>query len=76
MSLKDDIAMVLNRHSAENESGTPDFILAQFLVGCLAAFDDAVRRRETWYGRDSDLTWVPGGYPLAPPAQNLTKETR
>ncbi len=52
MTLREDIRSAINRHSAENGSNTPDFILAQYLEACLAAFDVAVQRRETWYGRD------------------------
>jgi hypothetical protein len=47
------IAAALNRFSAENNSNTPDFLLAHFLLGCLAAFDSVVPQRETWYGRDN-----------------------
>jgi hypothetical protein len=43
---------LLNRHSQENASDTPDFILAQFLLNCLAAWNQGVQQRETWYGRD------------------------
>jgi hypothetical protein len=39
----------LNCHSAETASDTPDFILAEFLVGCLDAFDRAVVARNRWY---------------------------
>jgi len=39
-----------------NESNTPDVILAQFLLGCLAAFTVATQQRETWYGRDASPT--------------------
>lgn len=49
--LADEIQNVLNRHSAENESNTPDFILAEYLTDCLAAYDKAVQRRAAWYGR-------------------------
>lgn len=45
-----DIAAALNRYSAENGSDTPDFVLAEFLVGCLGAFDKGVNERECWYG--------------------------
>lgn len=41
---------LINRHSRENGSNTPDFILAQFLFGCLYYFDEAVNRRTDWYG--------------------------
>ena len=43
----------INRHSMENASNTPDFILAMFLENCLRAWNEAVQQRETWYGRDA-----------------------
>ncbi len=55
------IAKALNRFSAENASNTPDFILAQYLLGCLAAWNQATQQRETWWGRDARPTEpVPG----------------
>lgn len=42
---------LLNRHSAEGGSNTPDWILATFLLDCLAAFDAAVLARASFYGR-------------------------
>lgn len=51
--LRADIEQAINRNSAENGSDTPDFILAQFLMRCLGAFDVAVQQREGWYGRES-----------------------
>lgn len=53
MTLEQALTDTLNRASAENASNTPDFILAQYLLGCLAAFDTATQQRETWYGRDA-----------------------
>lgn len=50
-SLEAKLREVINCHSAENGSDTPDFILAQYLHHCLNAFDYAVRKREEWYGR-------------------------
>lgn len=47
-TLRDDIVAAINRHSAENGSNTPDFILGDYLVSCLAAFDVAVTRRGQW----------------------------
>lgn len=38
---------LLNRHSAENGSDTPDFILAEYLIRCLVSFDYAVRYRDS-----------------------------
>jgi hypothetical protein len=37
-------------HSMENGSNTPDFILANYLVDCLRAFERASNQREHWYG--------------------------
>lgn len=51
MSLRKDLEAAINRHRAENGSNTPDFILAEYLIVCLAAFDMTVRKREAWYGR-------------------------
>lgn len=45
-----DLAAVLNRHSRENGSNTPDFILADYLLGCLEGFDRCASAREKWYG--------------------------
>jgi hypothetical protein len=44
-----DLAKLINRHSKENGSETPDFILATYLKECLEAFDKAVVTREQWY---------------------------
>lgn len=49
----DELASVLNRFSRENASNTPDWILAQYLMACLAAWNVGVQQRETWYGRDA-----------------------
>lgn len=48
---RDAIETVINSYSMENGSNTPDFLLAEYLTDCLAAFDKAVTAREKWYGR-------------------------
>ena len=50
-TLRERIQHSINCVSAENGSNTPDFILAEFLTDCLAAFDKASRAREKWYGK-------------------------
>lgn len=45
-SLEKELRDLLNRHSVENESDTPDFVLSQYLLDCLAAYNCAVRARE------------------------------
>jgi hypothetical protein len=47
-----EIAEVINRHSRENGSDTPDFILAAYLVNCLFAFDQAASWRAKWHSQD------------------------
>lgn len=42
---------LINCHSMENGSDTPDFMLAEYLSDCLRAFDKAVSARERWYDR-------------------------
>lgn len=62
-----ELQSLLNRHSRESASGTPDFILAEYLSGCLSLFHDAVNRREAWHGR---VTSAPPT-PLTSPADTL-----
>lgn len=65
--LRKEIETSINRASAENGSNTPDFILAEYLVDCLAAFDKASRAREKWYGKGlSPRVGGSGEYPIAP----------
>jgi hypothetical protein len=54
-SLENDLQKVLNKHSAENDSGTPDFILAAYLQDCLAAFNKTVIARTAWRGESVEL---------------------
>jgi hypothetical protein len=48
-AFRKELEAVINRHSRENGSNTPDFILAEFLIGCLVSFDRATRSRTEWY---------------------------
>ena len=45
-----ELRALLNKHSRENGSNTPDFVLASYLIECLVAFDRAVGMRVSWYG--------------------------
>jgi len=47
----EELRKLLNKKCQENSSNTPDFILANFLLNSLEAFNAAVRDRELWYGR-------------------------
>ena len=41
---------LINRYSMESQSDTPDFILAEFILGCLATFANTAKKRDEWYG--------------------------
>jgi hypothetical protein len=56
-----ELEALINAHSVENGSNTPDFILAQYLMGCLAVWNAGIQRREQWYGRAPAL---PASVPL------------
>lgn len=45
-----DLQIVINSYSKENGSNTPDYILAQYLKGCLDNFNKIVMLRSDWYG--------------------------
>jgi oligoribonuclease NrnB/cAMP/cGMP phosphodiesterase (DHH superfamily) len=44
-----ELCSLLNKHSCENASDTPDWILADFLMGCLNCFNSTLKKREKWY---------------------------
>ena len=45
---------LINKNSLEIMSGTPDFILAEYLEHCLNAFDYAVLQRDKWYKEEKE----------------------
>jgi hypothetical protein len=55
-ALQKDFEHCINRNSIENESNTPDFVLAEYLVACVEAWNVGCRARDKWY----DVTLGPG----------------
>jgi hypothetical protein len=49
-NFRKELESLINRHSMENGSDTPDFILAEYLTRCLENFDATTKRRDGWYG--------------------------
>lgn len=43
---------LINKYSIENMSDTPDYILANYMSACLAAYNSAVTSRDEWFGVD------------------------
>lgn len=54
---RNELESLINRTSMEQAGGnTPDFVLAEYLVACLAAFDHATKTRDQWYGIAEKVT--------------------
>lgn len=49
-----ELSSLLNRHSKENDSNTPDYQLAVFIIECLQVFTNAVTARDAWYGMNPE----------------------
>lgn len=58
--LSSEIERLINEHNRENVSDTPDFILAQFLMQSLEAFEAATNWRTKWYGGNGNVQYMPG----------------
>jgi|SRR6185312_6477137 len=50
LTFEEALEKLINKHSQENGSNTPDFILSKFLYECLEAFNHGIKQREKWYG--------------------------
>ena len=51
-NFRKELETLINKHSLENGSDTPDFILADYVCKCLKNFDEIIQAREQWYGRN------------------------
>ena len=49
LSFLREVQNLINKHNKENDSDTPDFILAQYLNNCLTNFNLAQQQRSDWY---------------------------
>jgi len=76
------LATLINEYSKENDSDTPDFILARYLNAVLNNFNAAVMDREQWYGRIRHVEDIGSGNspeyddtghppPILPPSSNI-----
>lgn len=50
-TFQEKVEELINKFSLENDSDTPDFILALYLRMCLQVFNIIIEKREEWYGR-------------------------
>jgi hypothetical protein len=49
ITFQDELIALINKHSMTDDSGTPDHLLADYLVRCLQTWNDATQARENWY---------------------------
>lgn len=54
-TFRESLTHIINCHSRESFSNTPDYLLASYLLDCLSAFDRTVNAREAWHGRATSL---------------------
>lgn len=51
----EELQCLINRYSIENESNTPDFILAKYMLTSLINWQDTCKAREEWYGKKMSI---------------------
>lgn len=45
-----ELQSLINRHSKENDSDTPDYLLAEYLVKCMDNYALIIKKRDAWFG--------------------------
>lgn len=57
--LRKEIEAAINRCNGERGSNTPDYILADYFMGCLSSFDAATVARDKWQRAGAEsITWT------------------
>jgi len=52
LTFQEELENLINRHSKESASNTPDYVLAKYLNNCLEAFDQAIQMRHSHSQKD------------------------
>jgi hypothetical protein len=55
LTFSQELQHLLNKHSMENLSGTPDWILMEYLRKCLETWDACIMMRADWRGESVEL---------------------
>ncbi len=50
LTFEKELESILNQYSKENESNTPDFILAEYLLTCLDNYNKTIKARDYFIG--------------------------
>jgi len=49
-----ELIRLINQYSQENKSNTPDYLLAQYMIGCLGVFEHIVKQRDEARAGEND----------------------
>jgi hypothetical protein len=49
---KKELKELIKKHSLENESDTPDYVLAEYILSCLYAYENAIKARDRYFNVD------------------------
>ncbi len=49
VSFKEELEELINKHSLENKSNTPDWVLADYLLDCLLSYEVAIQARDAFH---------------------------
>lgn len=78
MDFRTELTTLLNRFSIENKSNTADYILSEYIIDCLQAYDKAVLQRDKHsIPTENTLQENPYGVQLksvVPPTEGLKTE--
>ena len=50
-TFENELRSLINKYNKESESNTPDFILRDYILKCLEAFNEGINSREKWFHR-------------------------
>jgi len=53
-TFESELKALINKYSLENQSNTPDFLLAHYVEQCLANYATIVMARDSWHQTDPD----------------------
>ena len=59
-NLEEELAILLNKYNRESKSYTPDFILAQYILDCLGAYEKAAHKRDVWWDEEKNEKGING----------------
>lgn len=66
-TFEQELTKLLNKHSQETQSQTPDYILAKYLVGCLRSFEEAHSAKKEWFaGMDDTFSAATTSFKFGP----------